>query len=99
MILYIPNAAKPYFWTTPMNNFTAIAAVIKLRKFPIAISDTAEELRVSQFLSILYPAAAERVGTAKKKENSVADCFESLQPKAPAMLAALRLVPGIMAKD
>ena len=46
----------------------------------------------------MYPAAAVNVGMAKKKENSVAAVFFNFLPRPPKMVAALRLVPGIIAK-
>jgi hypothetical protein len=82
-----------------MKNLTAKNAVIKLNTFPIAISERLDVLRVSQFLSILYAAAAESVGIARKNENSVAAVFDNFLPNAPAIVDAERLVPGIIAND
>jgi len=46
-----------------------------------------------------YPVAANMVGTANRKENSVAWVLSNLLNTPPIMVDAARDVPGIMDKD
>ena len=52
----------------------------------------------SQCFSNLYPPAAAKVGSANRNENSVASARVNRPCKPPAIVAAERLTPGIIAK-
>ena len=74
IILYQPKTLNPFFVKNAMKPLIAINATINATIFPIIKTGRLSALNPNYlwYFNILYPVAANIVGTAKKNENSAA---------------------------
>src|SRR5260221_14224022 len=93
-IRYQANALKSWLATKRIKAFTARSANTKLTTNPTAKGARSSPERSSRYFTSWEPVAANMIGTARKKENSVATWRERPNIIPPMIVAPDRDVPG-----